>query len=66
MQLNIKRSTLYPLTLPRFSIPFIASIECLLVEIRHLQPTEVLEVEEYFAPGQKGSSAITRKCDLGI
>ncbi|MGI8612090.1 MAG: lyase family protein, partial [Sphingomicrobium sp.] len=34
-----------------------SSIERLATEIRHLQRTEVLEVEEYFAPGQKGSSA---------
>ena len=31
-----------------------SSIERLAVEIRHLQRTEVLEAEEYFAPGQKG------------
>src|SRR5690606_38659698 len=30
-------------------------------EIRHLQRTEVLEAEEYFAPGQKGSSAMPHK-----
>jgi adenylosuccinate lyase len=30
-------------------------------EFRHLQRTEVLEVEEYFAPGQKGSSAMPHK-----
>ncbi|PCH46409.1 MAG: adenylosuccinate lyase [Hyphomicrobiales bacterium] len=38
-----------------------SSIERLSVEIRHLQRTEVLEVEEYFAPGQKGSSAMPHK-----
>ncbi|MEN9248813.1 MAG: adenylosuccinate lyase [Gloeomargarita sp. GMQP_bins_120] len=38
-----------------------ASIERFAVEIRHLQRTEVLEVEEYFAPGQKGSSAMPHK-----
>ena len=38
-----------------------ASIERLAVEIRHLQRTEVLEAEEYFAPGQKGSSAMPHK-----
>ncbi|WP_412057899.1 adenylosuccinate lyase [Bartonella sp. DGB2] len=38
-----------------------ASIERLAVEIRHLQRTEVLEVEEYFSPGQKGSSAMPHK-----
>ncbi len=37
------------------------SIERLAVEIRHLQRTEVLEVEEYFAPQQKGSSAMPHK-----
>lgn len=38
-----------------------SSVERLAVEIRHLQRTEVLEVEEYFAPGQKGSSAMPHK-----
>ena len=38
-----------------------SSIERLAVEIRHLQRTEVLEAEEYFAPGQKGSSAMPHK-----
>jgi len=38
-----------------------SSLERLAVEIRHLQRTEVLEVEEYFAPGQKGSSAMPHK-----
>jgi len=38
-----------------------SSIERLSIEIRHLQRTEVLEVEEYFAPGQKGSSAMPHK-----
>jgi adenylosuccinate lyase len=33
----------------------------LATEIRHLQRTEVREVEEYFAPGQKGSSAMPHK-----
>ena len=37
------------------------SIENLAIEIRHLQRTEVREVEEYFAPGQKGSSAMPHK-----
>ena len=36
-------------------------IERLATEIRHLQRTEVLEAEEYFAPGQKGSSAMPHK-----
>jgi adenylosuccinate lyase len=38
-----------------------SSIERVAVEIRHLQRTEVLEAEEYFAPGQKGSSAMPHK-----
>jgi adenylosuccinate lyase len=38
-----------------------ASIERLATEIRHLQRTEVLEAEEYFAEGQKGSSAMPHK-----
>ncbi|CAN5313999.1 adenylosuccinate lyase [soil metagenome] len=38
-----------------------SSIERLSIEIRHLQRTEVLEAEEYFAPGQKGSSAMPHK-----
>ena len=38
-----------------------AGIERLAVEIRHLQRTEVREAEEYFAPGQKGSSAMPHK-----
>ena len=37
------------------------SIERVAVEIRHLQRTEVLEAEEYFSPGQKGSSAMPHK-----
>jgi adenylosuccinate lyase len=36
-------------------------VERLAVEIRHLQRTEVLEAEEYFSPGQKGSSAMPHK-----
>jgi adenylosuccinate lyase len=38
-----------------------ASLERFALEIRHLQRTEVLEVEEFFAPGQKGSSAMPHK-----
>ena len=38
-----------------------SSIERLAVEIRHLQRTEVLEAEEPFDPGQKGSSAMPHK-----
>ena len=37
------------------------SIENLALEIRHLQRTEVGEAEEYFSPGQKGSSAMPHK-----
>jgi len=36
-------------------------VERLATEIRHLQRTEVLEAEEYFSPGQKGSSAMPHK-----
>ena len=38
-----------------------SSMERLVTEIRHLQRTEVLEAEEYFSPGQKGSSAMPHK-----
>lgn len=38
-----------------------SSIERMATEIRHLQRTEVLEAEEYFSPGQKGSSAMPHK-----
>ncbi|MBX7496378.1 adenylosuccinate lyase [Qipengyuania sp. 6B39] len=37
------------------------SIERLAVEVRHLQRTEVLEAEEFFSKGQKGSSAMPHK-----
>ena len=37
------------------------SIERVAVEVRHLQRTEVLEAEEFFSPGQKGSSAMPHK-----
>ncbi len=36
-------------------------VERVATEVRHLQRTEVLEAEEYFAPGQKGSSAMPHK-----
>jgi adenylosuccinate lyase len=36
-------------------------IENLAIEVRHLQRTEVREAEEYFSPGQKGSSAMPHK-----
>ena len=38
-----------------------ASVERLAVEVRHLQRTEVLEAEEFFSEGQKGSSAMPHK-----
>ncbi|HEY8966556.1 MAG TPA: adenylosuccinate lyase [Candidatus Methylacidiphilales bacterium] len=38
-----------------------SSVDRWATEFRHLQRTEVLEVEEYFAPGQKGSSAMPHK-----
>ncbi len=38
-----------------------SSVERLAVEIRHLQRSEVREAEEYFSPGQKGSSAMPHK-----
>ena len=38
-----------------------SSIEALSIEVRHLQRSEVREAEEYFAPGQKGSSAMPHK-----
>jgi len=38
-----------------------SSMERLAIEIRHLQRTEVLEAEEYFSAGQKGSSAMPHK-----
>jgi adenylosuccinate lyase len=38
-----------------------AAVERLATEVRHLQRTEVLEAEEFFEPGQKGSSAMPHK-----
>jgi len=38
-----------------------SSVERLATEIRHLQRSEVMEAEEYFSPGQKGSSAMPHK-----
>ncbi len=38
-----------------------ATLEKIAVEIRHLQKTEVLEAEEYFSKGQKGSSSMPHK-----
>jgi adenylosuccinate lyase len=38
-----------------------SSLERLAIEVRHLQRTEVLEAEEYFSEGQKGSSSMPHK-----
>jgi adenylosuccinate lyase len=38
-----------------------STLEKIAVQVRHYQRTEVLEAEEYFAPGQKGSSAMPHK-----
>jgi adenylosuccinate lyase len=38
-----------------------ATLEKIALEVRHLQRTEVREAEEYFSPGQKGSSAMPHK-----
>lgn len=38
-----------------------SSVENLAIEVRHLQRSEVREAEEYFSPGQKGSSAMPHK-----
>lgn len=38
-----------------------SSMENVAIEIRHMQRTEVLEAEEFFSPGQKGSSAMPHK-----
>ena len=38
-----------------------SSIENIATEVRHMQRTEVLEAEEFFSPGQKGSSAMPHK-----
>lgn len=38
-----------------------SSIENIAIEIRHMQRSEVMEAEEYFSPGQKGSSAMPHK-----
>ena len=44
------------------SLALLAStLEKIAVQVRHYQRTEVLEAEEYFAPGQKGSSAMPHK-----
>jgi adenylosuccinate lyase len=68
-KLNLKTENISTQVIPRdrhayfFTILGIlaSSIERLAVEIRHLQRTEVLEVEEFFNKGQKGSSAMPHK-----
>ncbi|PZU46851.1 MAG: adenylosuccinate lyase [Sphingomonas sp.] len=68
-QLGLKVETISTQVIPRdrhamyfATLGVIASsVERLAVEIRHLQRTEVLEAEEYFSPGQKGSSAMPHK-----
>lgn len=68
-KLNLSSETVSSQVIPRdrhaafFSVLAIiaSSIENIAVEIRHLQRTEVLEVEEYFSKGQKGSSAMPHK-----
>ncbi len=68
-QLGLKPETISTQVIPRdrhamfFSVLAViaSSMERLAVEIRHLQRTEVLEAEEYFSPGQKGSSAMPHK-----
>lgn len=67
--LNLKTENISTQIIPRdrhayfFAILGIiaSSIERLAIEIRHLQRTELLEVEEYFNKGQKGSSAMPHK-----
>ncbi len=68
-QLGLKPETISTQIIPRdrhaqfFAVlAVIAScVERLATEIRHLQRTEVLEAEEYFSQGQKGSSAMPHK-----
>ena len=68
-KLNLKTENISTQIIPRdrhayfFSILGImaSSIERLAIEIRHLQRTEILEVEEFFEKGQKGSSAMPHK-----
>ena len=68
-KLNLKPEPISTQIIPRdrhahfFSILGIiaSSAERLATEIRHLQRTEVLEAEEYFSSGQKGSSAMPHK-----
>ena len=68
-QLGLARETISTQVIPRdrhamyfATLAIIASsLERLAIEIRHLQRTEVLEAEEYFAQGQKGSSSMPHK-----
>ncbi len=68
-KLGLKAETVSTQVIPRdrhamffATLGVIAScVERLATEIRHLQRTEVLEAEEYFSPGQKGSSAMPHK-----
>lgn len=69
MKLGLRQETVSTQVIPRDRHAFFfaalgllaSSIENLAVEIRHLQRTEVREAEEYFSPGQKGSSAMPHK-----
>lgn len=68
-KLNLKAETISTQVIPRdrhaflFSVLAViaSSIENIATEIRHLQRTEVLEAEEFFSSGQKGSSAMPHK-----
>ena len=68
-KLNLKTESISTQVIPRdrhayfFAILGLigSAIERLSIEIRHLQRTEVMEVEEYFNAGQKGSSAMPHK-----
>lgn len=68
-RMGLRAETISTQTMPRdrhaaffAALAVIAStIENIAVEIRHLQRTEVLEVEEFFSKGQKGSSAMPHK-----
>ena len=68
-KLNLKTESISTQVIPRDRHAFFfatlgiiaSSIERLAVEIRHLQRTEILEVEEFFTKGQKGSSAMPHK-----
>ena len=68
-KLNLKTENISTQVIPRDRHAFFfailgligSSIERLSIEIRHLQRTEILEVEEFFNIGQKGSSAMPHK-----